>query len=77
MSDNYRKIHISLTEENYQLVRKLAFDAETTKSDVINVLIQENPSNCEEPPVSSSTQRPEVPSQPVPMTWSVNSLGKR
>ena len=69
MSDYYKKIHISLTDENYQKVRKLAFDAEVTKSDVINFLLQKNPCNCENAPVpSESTQLPEVPSQPIPTT---------
>jgi hypothetical protein len=38
---NFRKVHITLSPENYQIVRKAAFDAETTISQVIDTLIEE------------------------------------
>ena len=38
---NFRKVHITLSPENYQLVRKAAFDAEATISQVVDTLIEE------------------------------------
>ena len=38
---NYRKVHITLTPENYQAVEKGAFDEEITISEAIDNLIAE------------------------------------
>ena len=78
MSEEYRNIHVTVSEQNYQLLRRVAYENETTKSDMINVLIQEKLCKPEEPPVPpESTPRPEVPSPSAPTTWSVNTLRNR
>jgi hypothetical protein len=78
MSDEYRKIHVTLSEENYQLIRKLAFDAEATKSDVINFLIEEKSGKLGEAAVPAESTGPlEEPSPSAPATWSVTTMRNR
>jgi len=75
MSDEYRKIHVTVSEENYQLIRKVAYDNDATKSDVINFVIRERLGQREpEPPASEPTKASEQPSPPVPTSWSVTSV---
>jgi len=75
MSDEYRKIHITVDEEIYQFIRKVAYENDVTKSAVVNFLIQERLGKREqEPPASEPTKASEQPSQPVPTGWSVTSV---
>jgi hypothetical protein len=73
----YRKIHISLTDENYQLVRKLAFEADGTKSDVINFLIEDKLGKRAEPVPVESMRALEATSQAAPTGWTVTALRNR
>ena len=74
---NFRKVHISLTQEGYQAVRKFAFECETTISHVLDYLIEENlikvPEGNSDDGVMAQ-QVPEVPAPSVPSVWSVSSI---
>jgi hypothetical protein len=51
-----RKVHITLTQENFQAVRKLAFDNEVSISDAIDFLIEEMLRKGEETPAPSESK---------------------
>ena len=71
---SYRKIHITLEEENFQAVRKLAFYNEVPISAAIDFLIEKALREDKETP--SPAESPEVQPQPEesrPTTWSVVS----
>ena len=76
----FRKLHISLTQEGYQAVRKFAFECETTISHVLDYLIEENligkdsDGNPSDTAIQKSNQAPEVPQPSVPSAWSVSSI---
>jgi hypothetical protein len=75
---NFRKLHISLTQESFQAVRKCAFDAESTISLVIDFLIEQYlirkvPDGNSGDEVKAQ-QVPEVPAPTVPSAWSVSSI---
>jgi hypothetical protein len=73
----YRKVHITLTPENYQAVRKAAFDEEITISEAIDNLIAETLMKPEESPTPPEPEKaPLAPSPSVPLTWSVTALRK-
>ena len=78
---NYRKVHITLTPENFQAVRECAFDTETTISHVIDVLIEEylvrkmpDGSSGDTTMEQKPNQPPERPAPSVAPEWSVSSL---
>jgi hypothetical protein len=74
----YRKVHITLTPENYQAVRKAAFDEEITISEAIDNLIAEKLMKPEKPAAArESAVPPQGPSQPAPTGWSVTTLRNR
>jgi len=51
-----RKVHITLTQENFQAVRKLAFDNDVSISDAIDFLIEEMLRKGEETPAPSESK---------------------
>ena len=70
---NYRKVHISLLPENFQALRKFAFENETTLSAAIDFLIHEDlgePEATPAPPESKAD--PQTPSE-RPTEWSAVS----
>ena len=71
---NYRKIHITLEEENFQSIRRLAFDNEVSISTAIDFVIEEALRKDKETPPPA--EPPEVAPQPEesrPTTWSAVS----
>jgi hypothetical protein len=73
----YRKIHITLTPENYQAVRKAAFDEEITISEAIDNLIAEKLMKPEPPIPPEPEVPPPNPSESRPTAWSVTTLRNR
>jgi hypothetical protein len=77
MSEEYRKIHITIDEKNYQLIRKIAYESDATKSAVINFLIEEGLARRDEGvPATESTKPPEQAPPPLATAWSVTTLRK-
>jgi len=71
---NYRKIHITLEEENFQAVRKLAFDNEVPISAAIDFLIEKMLGKDKEtPPPAKPREVPPQPEESPPKEWSVLS----
>jgi hypothetical protein len=74
----FRKVHISLTPEVYQAVRKAAFESEISVSEVIDDLIAETLMKPEEPPAPPEPEKaPLAPSPSAPLTWSATTLRNR
>jgi hypothetical protein len=73
-----RKVHISLTPENFQAVRRVAFESEISVSEVIDDLIAETLMQPEEPPAPPEPEKaPLAPPPSAPLTWSVTALRNR
>jgi len=71
---NYRKIHIRLEEENFQCIRKLAFDNEISISTAIDFVIEEAlREDKETPPPAEPREVALQPEESRPTTWSAVS----
>lgn len=71
---NYRKIHITLEEENFQCIRRLAFDNEVSISTAIDFVIEEAlRKDKETPPPAEPREAPPQPEDSRPKEWSAVS----
>ena len=71
---SYRKIHITLEEENFQAIRKLAFDNEVPISAAIDFLIEKMlRKDTETPPPAQPPQVQPEPEESCPKEWSAVS----
>ena len=71
---NYRKIHITLEEENFQCIRRLAFDNEVSISTAIDFVIEEAlRKDKETPSPAECREAPQQPEDSRPKEWSAVS----
>jgi len=71
---SYRKIHITLEEENFQAVRKLAFDNEVSISAAIDFVIEETlRKDKDTPPPMESREASQEAGNSHPTTWTAVS----
>jgi hypothetical protein len=71
---SYRKVHITLEEENFQCIRRLAFDNEVSISTAIDFVIEEAlREDKETPPPAEPPEVLPLPEQSRPKEWSAVS----